>query len=336
MQWMHYAVPNLAGQAPTMSRDDAGEGWQRVHMHWELAEPVQQDELSVKFQLLFEPDFWWAPHLAPADGDCIAQHVFRSPALVAAQGANVLVIVPDLELCGQNPATPWFLDLNAPERTLWLGMSQTTIPEHVRYQKTGGMHFPAGPVSLGFYWIAYRETEETVNPWRRAAAFLWQRYGRSLYRTGQPLTAPLDRYVEHVYTWAFETWADAVWQQFEIAGRTVGAPAFIVNVTQSPNYPGEVNQREFLSVWNQAWFSSLRSAAGLYRYARGTGKDALRAKADLSKEFALAAPLHDGIFPAVYRTEMTTVETDGQRYSRSLGWETGFWTNSNRTPRERG
>jgi hypothetical protein len=335
-QPMRYTFPELAGQPPTITTADVGDGWQRVRLTWQLDQPVQQDELAIAFHLTFEPDFWWAPHLAPREGDCIAQHVFRSPALIAARGAEILVIVPDLDICGRNPDTPWFLDLNAPERTLWLGMSQTTIPEHVRYQKRGGMTFAAGEVSLGFYWLAYTDDQQPRNPWRRVTQFLWERYGRPLYDQGQPLTVPLDRYVEHVYNWAFNTWQQAVWQEFELDGRRVGAPAFIVNVTESPNYPGEVNLREFLSIWNQAWFSSLRSASGLYRYARRTGDESLRAKANLTKEFALAAPMHDGIFPGVYRTQMTKVEIDGKSYNRSLGWETGYWTNSNRTPRERG
>ena len=329
-------VPSLAGQMPTITIEDVGDGWQRVRLIWQLDQPVQQDEVAIAFHLTFPPDFWWAPHLAPHDGDCIAQHVFRSPALIAAQGGDVLVLVPDLDLCGRLPNAPWFLDLDAPARMAWLGMSQTTIPEHVRYQKTGGMCFDAGEVALGFYWLAYHDDAQPVNPWRRVTQFLWQRYAQPLLHQGQPLTVPLDRYVEHVYTWAFDTWRDAVWQQFELDGRTVGAPAFIVNVTESPNYPGEINLREFLSVWNQAWFSSLRGAAGLYRYARRIGDEALRAKANLTKEFALAAPMQDGIFPSVYRTTMTKIEIDGQAYSRSAGWETGYWTNSNRTPRERG
>ena len=334
--WAQVDLPLLAGQTPTVTQAAVGDGWQRVCLRWQLQEAVQQDEVAAALHLTFAPDFWWAPHLAPYEGDCIAQHVFRSPALIAAQGSNVLVIVPDLDLCGRLPDAPWFMDLNAPERTLWLGMSRTTIPEHVRYQKSGGMSFAPGEVTLGFYWLAYTDETQPVNPWRRVTQFLWERYGRPLFTQGQPLTVPLDRYVEHVYTWAFDTWQAAVWQQFELAGRTVGAPAFIVNVTESPNYPGEVNLREFLSIWNQAWFSSLRSAAGLYRYARRTGNAALLEKANLTKEFALAAPLHDGIFPSVYRTQMTKTEIDGKLYSRSLGWDTGYWTNSNRTPRERG
>ena len=336
MTWMHYDQPLLAGQAPQISVEAVGGGWERVRMTWRLDQPVQQDEVAIAFHLAFEPDFWWAPHLAPREGDCIAQHVFRSPALIAAQGAAVLLIVPDLDICGRNSATPWFLDLNAPQRTGWLGLSRTKIPEHVRYQKTGGLIVGPGEVSLGFYWLGYTELEQPVNPWRRVTQFLWERYGRPLFDQGQPLTVPLDRYVEHVYNWAFDTWRDAVWQQFELDGKTVGAPTFIVNVTESPNYPGEVNVREFVSIWNQAWFSSLRSAAGLYRYAQRTGNESLREKANLTKEFALAAPMHDGIFPGVYRTQMTQIEIDGKPYTRSAGWETGYWTNSNRTPRERG
>ncbi|CAN5653637.1 hypothetical protein BH10CHL1_BH10CHL1_31200 [soil metagenome] len=336
MHWMDYDQPLLSGQAPKIMIEEVGAGWQRVRMTWQLEQPVGQDELAIAFRVAFEPDFWWAPHLAPREGDCIAQHVFRSPALIAARGADALIIVPDLDICGRNPATPWFLDLNAPQCTMWLGLSHTTIPEHVRYQKTGGLILGPGEVSLGFYWIGYTDQAEPANPWRRVTEFLWGRYGRPLFNQGQPLTVPLDRYVEHVYRWAFDTWADAVWQEFELNGQTVGAPTFIVNVTESPNYPGEVNLREFLSVWNQAWFSSLRSAAGLYRYARRTDNATLREKANLSKEFALAAPMQDGIFPGVYRTEMTKIEIDGKQYGRSLGWETGYWTNSNRTPRERG
>jgi len=328
--------PRLGNQLPVITTQELGGGWQRVRLTWQLDHPLQQDELAITFQLALTPDFWWAPHLAPNAGDCIAQHVFRSPALIAAQGQTVLVIVPDLDSCGRNPETPWFLDLDAPQRTAWLGMSRTSIPEHVRYQKEGGMTFAPGEVSLGFDWLAYTDPETPLNPWRQVTQFLWSRYGQPLLAQGQPLLVPLDRYVEHVYTWAFDTWRDAVWQEFDLAGQRVGAPAFIVNVTESPNYPGEVNLREFLSIWNQAWFSSLRGASGLYRYAQRTGNAALLEKANLTKEFALAAPMHDGIFPGVYRTAMTKVTVDGKEYTRSLGWESGYWTNSNRTPRERG
>jgi len=329
-------LPLLNGSAPTISINAMADGWQQVRLRWQVDVPTRQDELAVAFNLGFTPDFYWAPHLAPEPGDAIAQHVFRSPALIASRKDLTLTIVPDLDICGNRPEAPWFMDMDAPAQKLSLGMSRTTITRHVGYRRVPGMELPAGTLELGFYITVYSDQAAIPNPWSRVSHFLWERYGRALFNAGEPLTVPLDNYVQHVYRWAFETWKDAVWQEFDLAGTRVGAPAFIVNVTQSPNYPGEPNLREFLSIWNQAWFSSLRSASGVFRYARRANDAGLLNKAVLTKAFALAAPMADGVFPSVYRAKMTSVEIQGQPYNRAEGWETGYWTNSDRTPRERG
>lgn len=348
--WAEFALPRLAGSAPAVATEALGDGWLRVRLSWQLDAPVQQDELAVALHLHVEPNFWWAPHLAPNAGDCMAQHVFRSPALIvsaetglAQEGGGItshFILVPDLDICGKEAGQPWFLDLDAPARTLWVGLVQTDVPEHVRFRKIPGMSFAAGRVELGFLVTVDHQVgcdlQNPPNPFAKVSRFLWSRYACPLLAQGQPIDQPLDPYVGHVYRWAFDSWKEAVWQEFEIDGRRVGAPAFIVNVTQSPNYRGEPNLREVLSVWNQAWFSSLRSAAGLYRSIRQSGDETFLPQALMTKEFALSAPMRDGIFPAVYRTQMTEVEIDGKRYRRSLGWQTAYWCNSNRTPRERG
>ena len=74
-------------------------------------------------------------------------------------------------------------------------------------------------------------------------------------------------YVKHTYKWAFDGWKKSVWQEFDLNGKKAGAPVFIVDVTQSPNYKGVRNEREFRSIWNQAWFSS----SDLPRGCSGTG-----------------------------------------------------------------
>jgi len=340
---VRFDLPHLGGTTPRVELDETGDGWQRIRMTWHLDQAVQQDELSVAFAVQFEPDFWWAPHLAPNDGDCIAQHVFRSPALIAAKASEVVAIVPDLELCGADENAPWVMDVDAPNKRLWLGLSRAEIAGHVWFRKAPGMTLGPGRVDLGFFITAYTDERKPLNPWARVSRFLWDRTARPLLATGEPLlaggeaaTVPMDRYVEHTYRWAFDTWRDAVWQEFDLGGTHVGAPAFIVNVTQSPNYPGEYHWREPLSIWNQAWFSSLRSASGLMRYAQRTDNDELKARARLTKELALAAPMTDGLFPSVYRSEMVDVEIGGREHRRSKGWQTGYWTNSNRCPRERG
>ena len=333
--WATLTFPEFGGLIPDVEQRRFGD-WERIRLRWELPERVSQDEAAVRFDLGFEPDFWWAPHLAPEDGDCIGQHVFRSPALIAARGHDIFVVVPDLDLCGRNSDTPWFLDFDAPARTMWAGLSKTTVKGHVGFAKAPGMEAGPGTVALGFYITAYRDSGDPVNPWGRVSRMLWNRWGNPLYRRGEPSRIPLDTYVRHTYRWAFDTWSEPVWQEFEIEGTRVGAPAFIVNVTQSPNYPHEQSLREFLSIWNQAWFSSLRSASGLMRYAQRTNDSALRGTARMTKEFALKAPMKNGLFPAVYRTEMEHVETNGNKAVRSRGWDTGYWTNSNRVPWDHG
>ncbi|MBZ5565549.1 MAG: hypothetical protein LAP13_24400 [Acidobacteriia bacterium] len=332
-----FSPPELAGAGlPRVSISKVEGGWQRVQLKWVLPRETAQDELSVRFDLSFEPEFWWAPHLAPQEGYVVGQHVFRAPAMIVQRGSLTLVVAPDLDVVGERVENPWFMDYDAMQRKMWLGMTATEIPRHVQYKKVPGMKFGRGKVELSFFVAAYHDRAEVRNPWSRVADFQWKRWGRPLYAQGEPIRAPLLNYVRHTYNWAFEGWGKFVWQEFDLNGVRVGAPQFIVNISQSPNYPGSWYQRESLSIWNQAWFSSLRSASGLYRYARRTGDKELLRKANLTKELALAAPMRDGIFPSVIGTQNQEVEIEGKKYPRPMGWDHSFWGNSNRTPRDHG
>jgi hypothetical protein len=327
-----FRISELSGSSPNVVIDNVDDGWHRVLVSWILTDEIKQDELSVEFLLNFIPDFWWAPHLAPNIGDCIAQHVFRSPAIIAAQNRKTVVVVPDLEYCGQISNAPWFMDYDAPKKKIWLGMSNSEVSGHVGYRKTPGMILPAGKISLGFYITAYSDDGRVANPWRKVSDFLWKRYGQELYGQGQPTSVPLDRYVEYTYKWAFEHWKDFVWQEFNLNGKRVGAPQFIVNYSQSPNFQGDWFQREHLSVWNQAWFSSLRSAGGLARWAKRKEDSELLKKAKMTKELALSAPFKKGIFPSVIRTDNMTLRIGEKQVCRPGDWTESYWTNSNRCP----
>ena len=325
-----------ASGRPEISVSPAEDGWVRVAFSWNLPVEVRRDELSILMRRPQKADFWWAPHLAPEDGYVIAQHVFRSPALISRQGKLIVSVVPDLDLVGRTAETPWFMDFDARTGESRLGLSLTEIPVHVLFRKLPGMKIVAGRLELAFFLEVHRDEDVLGDPWAAASRFLWRRWAKPLFDAGEPIQAPLDAYIRRTYEWAFSSWGDSVWQEFELDGRRVGAPQFIVNVSQSPNHPGPWFQREFLSIWNQAWFSSLRSASGLYRYARRAGREDLLAKARLTKELALAAPQHDGLFPSVIRTDNVEVEVDGRKLARPKAWDSAYWTNSDRCPGEVG
>ncbi|MFA7692635.1 MAG: hypothetical protein GX117_11335 [Candidatus Hydrogenedentes bacterium] len=331
---LEMTLPTLGEEKPQLKTDALG-SWLHVELSWEIPARLERDDLALLFRVFFKPDFWWAPYLAPTQGDVIAQHVFRSPAILVRSSEALIAMIPDLDLCGEKE-TPWYMDMDAEARHFWLGMSHTDIPEHVRYQKTSGLTFEPGTVRLGFYLGCFKGEDALFNPWEMPSRFLWQQWAHKAYERGEPSTVPPKVFIDHSYRWAFDTWADAVWQEFDIDGVHVGGPAFIVNVTESPNYPGEKDLREFLSLWNQAWFSTLRVASGMYRYGRRTKDESLMERARLSKEFTLAAPLNNGLFPTVYRTEMEKLTIGDEQINRSKGWESGYWTNANRVPREHG
>lgn len=297
----------------------------RVEFKYSVKDSIRQNDFRITIKPAFDATFHWQPHLTPTDNHIVAQHVFRAPAIIVANDKQKVVIMPDLRQIG-NSNVKWYLDLDARTDVITIGASKSAVTSHVLFERAPGMIIPPGEFTIAFYVITSDDPEEISDPWRQPLAFMWKNYGEPLYQQGQPIKGALDPYVEHTYNWAFNTWSKAVWQEFEVNGKQVGAPVFIVNVSQSPNYPGEIREREFRSVWNQAWFSSLRSAEGLYRYARRTNNAELLRKANMTKELALSFPQEDGLFPSVIGTEM--------KNKISLGWQTKYFGNSNRNPRD--
>lgn len=306
----------------------------RVSLFFDLKEAIQQDDWKVTITPAFTPDFHWSPHLTPTDYHIVPQHIFRAPALIMTNSNENkrIVMMPDINLIEEN-GPRWYMDLDALKEQMIVGWSKAKVKEHVLYVKENGETYEPGKYNFGFYIKVTDEERYIENPWRDVLSFNWDNYGKKLFESGEPLESnDLEPYVKHTYDWAFNTWKDEVWQEFKLNGKQVGAPTFIVNVTQSPNYHKQVYEREFRSIWNQAWFSSLRSASGLYRYAQRTTDKSLLEKAKMTKELALLFPQKEGFFPGLIATEMENFELDGKSYNRSKGWGTYYFGNSNRNP----
>jgi hypothetical protein len=307
----------------------------KVTLTWKLKEEVEQNDVQVSLKPAFIPVFHWSSHLTPTDNSIIAQHVFRAPAVIVASRLKQISVLPDLQLITEGSPAEWYMDLDAVKNIITLGMSKSRLTNHVLYERENGTVYPAGKIQFGFYLMLTEDRESLFDPWRNILSFYWQHFGSPLYRAGQPLErTDLEPYVKHTYDWAYKNWKKTTWQEFDLNGKTVGGVVFIVNVTQSPDYPGIVNEREFRSVWNQAWFSSLRSASGVYRYARKYNDTALRDYALRTKELALSFPQRNGFFPALIATEMETKQVGEKSYNRSRGWSTAYFGNSDRNPYE--
>lgn len=326
------SVTGLGSYEPEVTVKKLGNGLVNVRFTYDVADTLRQNDWKIDIVPSFKPDFHWAPHLTPTDEHIIAQHAFRAPAIIMSNDRNMVAVMPDIDLIKKGSPVEWYMDMDAPENRIALGSSNYRVKEHVLFTREDGAVYPPGKFEYGFNILVSDKAEDTANPWRKVLSYYWKDHGKPLYDSGEPIASDLNAYVEHTYKWAFGNWRDEVWQEFEIDGKTVGAPVFIVNVTQSPNYKKTINEREFRSIWNQAWFSSLRSASGLYRYAKRTDNDSLLQKAKLGKELALAFPQRNGFFPGLIATEMEKIDIDGEEHNRSKGWGTYYFGNSNRNP----
>lgn len=324
----------IGGQQPQIELKRLSDTLYHVMLEWEFKDSVKQADWQLLIKPAFEPDFHWAPHLTPTPNHIINQHVFRTPAMLVMKDSLQLTVIPDPEILAANQGPDWYMDLDAPQNKLTLGMSLADITEHTGFVRAPGGVYPPGKFQFGYYLMVHKRAGETVaDPWRPILSFFWQREGQKAWDQLKKNSAlDLDLQCRRAYEWALEKWKNTVWQEFELDGKKVGSPQFIVNYTQSPNYPGEVNEREFRSIWNQAWFNSLRSAAGLYRYARRHNNTGWMNYARMTKELTLAFPQRDGFFHGLIATEMEEVEIDGKKYNRTKGWDHRYFGNSNRNP----
>lgn len=285
----------------------------------------------------------FVPHLTPREGNVIGDAVFRAPAIVLSDADVALALVADVgDVCALSRRTLGegrraFLDYDCPRRTITLGAGSYREEGHVFYVREPVCASDA-PIKLRFHVLVSTESMDIKDPYGMAARFLWREWGRAAFeRMARP---SLDDLTGHVTRWAFsrdQGWGESVWQEVDLNGvidepashrAPAGAPVFIVDVSRHPSVPvAERTWREPRSVWNQAWFSTQRCANGLLRHARHQSKTSPSAGRELEErarkmtEITLAAPMSDGLFPAVL------IALDDETPARAWAW-----INSNRRP----
>jgi hypothetical protein len=312
--------------------------WKDGTLTFETTLPASGEGLGAVARLVhhvYDPKHVWIPHVSPYDDTVIGDHSLRSPAIILANDRHVMALMPDVEDLRRAQQNGWrvWLDYNHPQRTLRVAAGAYKVGKfHVAYEKEK-LAYKGQAVKIRLHVLTSDRKEDLANPYGMVSAWLWKNVGHQGYVDGGSQRAPFSVYKDHVVNWAFapepKGWGDTVWQRFKIGNREVGAPAFIVDVAQHPSVPMDKRKwREQRSVWNQAWFSTQRTANGLLRYARQVGSKDLEERANLMTQFALAAPQKDGLFPAVF----TAGSGWYQLYKDTADWSEGRWTNSDRRP----
>ena len=93
-----------------------------IRITFSLDNEVRQNDWQVAVTPGFNPTFNWSPHLTPTDNHIIEQHVFRSPALIASDDDQAIILIPDLDIMNNGTPVRWYMDMDASRNKLVLGM----------------------------------------------------------------------------------------------------------------------------------------------------------------------------------------------------------------------
>ncbi|WP_188454904.1 hypothetical protein [Virgibacillus oceani] len=291
-----------------------------VEVKWgESSKDVSQMQLTME---LTDPDIQcvWKPHLSPEEDMVVGDFVFRSPAIIFEKADSMFALIPDIDFLNEQRTAPHVMDYVDTERKLFYGLGHYEKTKHVYHRSVHKSIFlESGQTLFRFYLAEWKQTEGKRD-FTPVVTFLWERFGKRKMAGNTSSLKDLEIYAKHAYDWAFNRWENVVWQEFEHNQKAVGGCVFIVRAAQSPGRGEENNWRERKSLWNQAWFSSLRSAYGYRLWGDKWNNPDMIRRAELAKNFALAAPQTNGLFPSVYWA------------NAEQGWENGNWGHSDRRP----
>ncbi|NVM27752.1 MAG: hypothetical protein HWN65_02830 [Candidatus Helarchaeota archaeon] len=192
---------------------------------------LKLSKLIANYSILLEPapSYKWVPHIRPQKNYVIADHVFRSPAIIYNKDQIAFALMPDLDILRENRPFQALMDLNLKKEEIggnpriYYGFGNYKPVEHIffKHDPKKKMKIKKGTnLSFGYYIKAFKETPvpevlESIN------SFLWQTYGRKLlYSSLNPQILPYKINVEEAFKVIFER--HKFWVNFKIDEQECG------------------------------------------------------------------------------------------------------------------
>jgi hypothetical protein len=248
-------------------------------------------------------DFIFTPQLRPEPEQVIADHVFRSPALMMQKGNDFVALVPDVgSIDGKDRALRTGADLQVAtaDRPFFSFGLMNCAPEpyklrntHVFYTAPDSLAAELKDTTVSFsYRLFLNASAPRGEGFRDVVRYHWKTNGRKyLERKEGPQAAP------------FSTYVRKAWKEFlpmvALDARYEGTRVTLLRQARlawSNNLPKAADN----DAWFNVWFNSLRTAYGMELYGRESHDTALTAMAGRVLNLALLAPQHEGISPTIF------------------------------------
>lgn len=263
-------------------------------------------------------DFIYTPQLRPRPEHLIAEHTFRSPALIMQKDRNFVALVPDLQSIDQkNRAIRSVADLQVEttDRPFFSFGLQNWQPEPYRLHNTHVFYSSADSlsaslsdttVSYGFF-LFLDGSAQPHRAFEQVVRYHWDANGERYFNQPKgPQTEPFSSYIHKAwYEFLPQVVLDAQYQGKPITLLRQGRLAWSNNLPKSADD----------DCWFNVWFNSLRTAYGMYLYGREAGDQQLMARAEGVLNLALLAPQKNGIAPTIFY-----VDSSGGHWVADQAW----------------
>ena len=253
-------------------------------------------------------DFVFTPTLRPEPEQVIADHVFRSPALMVQKEGYFAALVPDvqsIDVKGRAIKSSGDLQMETAEKPFFSFGLQNWIPEPYRLRNTHV--FYAAPdslapalhdttVSYGFT-LLLRADAVPHEGYREVVRYHWRESGaKNMQRAKNPQAEPFGNYIQKAWYLFLP--------QIELDGVYKGKPVTLLRQGRLA-WSNRMHEGADNDCWFNVWFNSLRTAYGMYVYGRNVEDRKLMRGAARVLNLALLAPQKNGIAPSIFYQDST-------------------------------
>jgi len=289
-----------------------GKPYARVDVRYRIPTKVQLQALWSTYSFApdnklyreYKPlDFIFTPQLRPEKEYVIADHIFRSPALMMQKGQDFVALVPILEnVDGNKRAIRTVADMQvetADKPFISIGLQNFT-PEpyalhntHVYYVTPDSLAatLKDTTVSLGYLLFLRADAPEREG-FRDVVRYHWAASGSEyMQRVIGPQAEPFSGYIQKA------------WYQFlpQVALDTQYDGHSVTLLRQARlAWSNKLHKAADNDSWFNVWFNALRTAYGMFLYGKQIGDRHLMNEAENVLNLALLAPQKEGIAPTIF------------------------------------
>ena len=248
-------------------------------------------------------DFIFSPQLRPEPDHVIADHTFRSPALILQKDRSFAALVPDvrtIDVKTRALRATADLQIESTEKPFFSFGLQNWAPEsyrlrntHVYYASTDTLAPAVQDTTVSFGFLLFiRADAPPQQGFQEIVRYHWNATGAgNMQRANGPQAEPFAVYVKKAwYEFLPQIALDVVYQD---------KPVTLLRQARLA-WSNKLHKSADNDAWFNVWFNSLRTAYGMFLHGKDVGDEKLKDQATQVLNLALLAPQTEGIAPSIF------------------------------------